>query len=99
MTNDKKSVIFFTNFRSIDKLTSFEDLENQLEPIVFREYPRLKSIKDDLYNEGAVFSSMSGSGSTIFGLFNESFDLKKLKEKYSKNNQVYEVLPINMQRS
>lgn len=99
LTKDKKSVTFFTNFRSIEDLVALENLHNQLEPVVFREYPHLKGIKNELYNEGAVFSSMSGSGSTIFGLFDENFDLTGLKEKYSKNNQVYEVLPINIQRS
>lgn len=99
LTKDKKSVTFFTNLYCIEDLIALENLENHLEPIVFREYPHLKDIKDDLYNAGAVFSSMSGSGSTIFGLFNEDFDLANLKEKYSKNNQVYEVSPINLQRS
>ena len=32
--------------------------------------PEIKKIKDNLYNAGALYSSMSGSGSSVFGIFN-----------------------------
>ena len=42
---------------------------NDFEPIVFRMHPTIKKIRDSLYGEGAVFASMSGTGSAIYGLF------------------------------
>ena len=36
---------------------------------VFEIYPQLKIEKDKLYLEGAVYSSMTGTGSTIYGIF------------------------------
>tara|TARA_B100000401_G_C52782376_1_gene708935 strand:- start:425 stop:1225 length:801 start_codon:yes stop_codon:yes gene_type:complete len=42
---------------------------NDLEAITFSLYPELKEIKTYLISLGAVYASMSGSGSSIFGLF------------------------------
>lgn len=44
-------------------------LVNDFEESVFAQYPELAEIKQDFYNRGAVYAAMSGSGSTIFGLF------------------------------
>lgn len=44
-------------------------LYNSLEPVVFRAFPRLAAIKRDLDELGAAASLMSGSGSSVFGLF------------------------------
>lgn len=44
---------------------------NQFEQSVFQQYPELEEVKKKLYDLGAVYASMSGSGSCIFGLFNE----------------------------
>ena len=42
---------------------------NDFEESVFFKYPLLGEIKAELYRQGAAYASMSGSGSTIFGLF------------------------------
>lgn len=44
-------------------------LVNDFEKSVFGKYPELAEIKNDLYNNGAVYASMTGSGSTLFGIF------------------------------
>lgn len=46
-------------------------LFNCFEEYVFSEYPDVKKIKEDLYSQGALFASMSGSGSTVFGIFED----------------------------
>lgn len=46
-------------------------LQNSFETNLFENYPRLKQFRDSMYNEGAIYAAMSGSGSTIFGIFNE----------------------------
>ena len=50
---------------------------NDFEKIVFKEYPQLAKIKEKLYKTGALYASMTGSGSAIFGIFskNKSVDL------------------------
>jgi len=42
---------------------------NQFEPSVFQQYPEINDVKQSLYDLGAVYASMSGSGSCVFGLF------------------------------
>jgi len=44
---------------------------NQFELSVFPQYPEILGIKNQLYDLGAVYASMSGSGSCVFGLFNK----------------------------
>lgn len=53
-------------------------LVNDFEISVFKIHPTLKSIKESLYEAGAVYASMSGSGSAIYGLFDDEVNLKPL---------------------
>lgn len=46
-----------------------DELVNDFEIPVFKLYPKLKHIKEQLYQQGAVYAAMSGSGSTIYGIF------------------------------
>jgi 4-diphosphocytidyl-2-C-methyl-D-erythritol kinase len=46
-----------------------DDLKNDFEKSVFKQYPAIVDIKDQLYIAGAVYASMSGSGSTVYGIF------------------------------
>jgi 4-diphosphocytidyl-2-C-methyl-D-erythritol kinase len=45
------------------------ELVNDFEKIVFKKYPQLKKIKESLYKNGAVYAAMTGSGSTLYGIF------------------------------
>jgi len=44
-------------------------LVNDFEHPVFNKYPELEKIKQDFYERGALYASLSGSGSSIFGIF------------------------------
>ncbi|MBS1774493.1 MAG: 4-(cytidine 5'-diphospho)-2-C-methyl-D-erythritol kinase [Bacteroidetes bacterium] len=46
-----------------------EYIGNDFEEPVFIQHPELKSIKEQLYRQGAIYSAMSGSGSTLYGIF------------------------------
>lgn len=46
-----------------------DELVNDFEQPVFAKYPELARIKDELYAHGAVYAAMTGSGSTLFGIF------------------------------
>ena len=50
-----------TNWREI--------LKNDFEGTIFTKYPVVKSIKELLYKKGALYASMSGSGSSVYGIF------------------------------
>jgi len=49
--------------------TNDERASNDFEAVVFRQHPQLKSIKGKLQKAGADLALMSGSGSTLFGIF------------------------------
>jgi 4-diphosphocytidyl-2-C-methyl-D-erythritol kinase len=51
-----------------------EELKNDFEESVFALHPEIKKIKDDLYKAGAMYASMTGSGSTVFGIFKKEAD-------------------------
>jgi 4-diphosphocytidyl-2-C-methyl-D-erythritol kinase len=44
---------------------------NDFEKSVFAKHPVIEEIKDTLYKQGALYASMSGSGSSVFGIFKE----------------------------
>ncbi len=44
-------------------------IKNDFEQSVFAQYPEIGNLKTKLYDSGAVYASMSGSGSSVFGLF------------------------------
>ena len=52
-----------------------ENLSNDFEKVVFEKHPTIKNIKEELYKQGAIYAAMSGSGSTVFGIFNKETDL------------------------
>jgi len=49
-----------------------DNLVNDFEAPIFKQHPPMKEIKEELYKKGAVYASMSGSGSSVFGLFGKS---------------------------
>ncbi|MDK2978458.1 MAG: 4-diphosphocytidyl-2-C-methyl-D-erythritol kinase [Bacteroidales bacterium] len=53
-----------------------DNIKNDFEKVIFNEYPEIKKIKEQLYHSGAVYASMSGSGSAVYGFFREEVDLK-----------------------
>jgi 4-diphosphocytidyl-2-C-methyl-D-erythritol kinase len=65
----KKSKLngFTRNFDNVE--TWQKELKNDLEPVVFHHYPVCHEIVKKMLDSGAFFSRMSGSGSTVFGLF------------------------------
>jgi len=66
------------NLRRISDLpiSNFKNvLINDFEETVFRLYPEIKKIKKTLYNTGAVYAQMSGSGSAVFGIYKEKPDI------------------------
>ncbi len=66
---------FITN-ENINYSLLNNNLSNDFEKYVFSTYPEIKLIKTKLYENGALFSLMSGTGSTVYGIFD---DLEKAK--------------------
>ena len=47
---------------------------NDFEAGIFEKYPQIREIKEKLYDAGAIYASMSGSGSAVFGIFKDKLD-------------------------
>ncbi len=53
-----------------DRIETWEEnVKNDFEYSVFPLHPSIKKLKEKMYNDGAIFASMTGSGSAVFGLF------------------------------
>ena len=57
-----------------------EELVNDFEEPIFKMHPELEAIKQKLYDQGAVYASMSGSGSALYGIFKE--EPKGIEEQF-----------------
>ena len=59
-----------------------EHLVNDFETSIFKIYPQIDELKKEMYERGAFYAAMSGSGSTVFGLFDEEPDADRFEEEY-----------------
>jgi len=61
-----------------------ETMVNDFEASVFSAFPAIGEIKEELYRQGALYASMSGSGSSVFGIFPLNVELPKTAFKEEK---------------
>ncbi|MEQ8629435.1 4-(cytidine 5'-diphospho)-2-C-methyl-D-erythritol kinase [Ekhidna sp.] len=48
-----------------------DTLHNNFEASIFPNHPEIEKLKNEMYDEGAIYASMTGSGSTVFGVFED----------------------------
>jgi len=88
LTNEVNKVDNITLFiKAVEKaeLRKSKEILNDLEAVTIKSFPVIAEIKDRLIGEGAIFSLMSGSGPTVFGIFNsaeEAMDASKAFKDY-----------------
>ncbi len=70
--------------------------KNDFEQVVFRQHPQLKSIKRKLLEFGAAPALMSGSGSSIFGIFGGRAVRDRAAEFFRKEPARFRVYPVTM---
>jgi 4-diphosphocytidyl-2-C-methyl-D-erythritol kinase len=64
-----------------------QHLSNDFEKSIFARYPAVKAIKETLYAQGALYASMSGSGSTVYGIFESERDIT---HAFAPNYQIWQ---------
>ena len=72
----------------------FQLFENDFEKIVFSTYPEIGLIKSKLLDNNARFASLSGSGSTVFGFFNDEADALSAELLFSKSYKTIITQPL-----
>ena len=97
--NDLDSSILPINFASLsnEKSISLDRLkffENDFESIIVPTYPEIGKIKEALHAFGAGFASLSGSGSTVFGIFNDDVSLDKALSYFSPKYKTFIANPL-----
>lgn len=80
------------NYSNADFVKS---LKNEFEEIVFTEYPLLEQIKKQINQSKAIYTSMSGSGSAIFGIFEKEEDALEVKRFFQNEYPTFVTRPIN----
>jgi 4-diphosphocytidyl-2-C-methyl-D-erythritol kinase len=69
LTKDQKMATFRSLFPKLPIHALPQGLANELEDVVFQRHPLLADLKQELIRRDAFYASMSGSGSSVFGLF------------------------------
>ncbi|HHY04896.1 MAG TPA: 4-(cytidine 5'-diphospho)-2-C-methyl-D-erythritol kinase [Thermoanaerobacterales bacterium] len=83
------------NIQNQDLDSISKGLCNVLEQVTLRMYPELEEIRNELLNLGALGSLMSGSGPTVFGIFETKQDAKKAAKKLSFEQSLVYVTEVN----
>jgi len=75
---------------------SFSIFENDFERIVIPAHPEIGTIKSRLLKAGAEFASLSGSGSTVFGIFGEEADARLAESKFQPPCRTILTTPVKL---
>lgn len=96
LTN-KLKVVNFSSQRNPNKFGEMLSLcKNDLETAVSKKFPIINRIKKEMLTNGAIFSAMSGSGLTVFGIFQDKLKAREVVKKISRKNfELFLARPIN----
>ncbi|MBL4665196.1 MAG: 4-(cytidine 5'-diphospho)-2-C-methyl-D-erythritol kinase [Nitrospinaceae bacterium] len=97
LTKSENNISILTNFILRSEFAQLgAALYNDLEPVVFKRYPEILEIKDELLNSGAEGALLSGSGSTVFGIFDNPEIAKKALARFTEGrHRVFLAKSIN----
>jgi 4-diphosphocytidyl-2-C-methyl-D-erythritol kinase len=94
LTNDQKKPT--SNHLKLNRFNPAHQLSNDLERVTAPKYPEIGLAKEKLLNLGAIGALMSGSGPTVFGLFDNAKTAKSARQSLAvaKDFQLFLVDPI-----
>ncbi|MDP6684499.1 MAG: 4-(cytidine 5'-diphospho)-2-C-methyl-D-erythritol kinase [Candidatus Marinimicrobia bacterium] len=97
LKNKLESVGKPPNFASFfqENLFPEEIFKNDFEDIVFPAYPEIGKVKTVLVELGAVYASLSGSGSTVYGIFNDESAAVSAETHFSSSYHTIVTFPAN----
>ena len=83
-----------SNFLPLSDNIDWSLWKNDFEKVVLSTYPEIKAIKSGLHNTNSLFVSLSGSGSTMFGVY-DNLELVDNAQTIFKEHQTYKALPVH----
>ena len=89
LTRKGEAAIVSRSYGSLDEVCAV--LSNDLEPVTFGRFPAVRELKEQLIAAGARGSLMSGSGSTVFGLFAGEGEARRAAEEIAKERGWFSV--------
>lgn len=89
LTKDKKKPT--SNHLKLSRFNPEHHLFNDLERVAAQQYPEINRTKKKLLNLGAVGALMSGSGPTVFGLFEDIHTAKSAKQRLSRDKELQDI--------
>ena len=75
-------------------LDTLKFFENDFESVVFPTYPEIGAIKNKLIALGAKFASLSGSGSTVYGIFDDDANINKAFSHFFPRHKTFIAHPV-----
>tara|TARA_B110000438_G_scaffold283388_1_gene311356 strand:- start:469 stop:1314 length:846 start_codon:yes stop_codon:yes gene_type:complete len=81
------------NFPPLSDSMKWELFDNDFERVIRKTHPEIGNIKSTMQDSGALFSDLSGSGSTVFGIFNSLHKANKILRKFP-NYQTFITSPV-----
>ncbi|MBC8402097.1 MAG: 4-(cytidine 5'-diphospho)-2-C-methyl-D-erythritol kinase [Candidatus Marinimicrobia bacterium] len=85
LNNQRKHINFRCFFQG--RNTPWELFENDFEQIIIPTYPEIGAIKQRLIETGAYYASLSGSGSTVYGVFDDEAVATAVESEFKKSCQ------------
>jgi 4-diphosphocytidyl-2-C-methyl-D-erythritol kinase len=85
--NVKKDI---TKFAPLETPVNWQLFENDFEKVVKSTYPKIEEIIQTLKYGNALFSGLSGSGSTVYGIYDQAIDLIKIRKQFSGTYRTFE---------
>lgn len=97
LTKEEKMATFRALLGNYENNALKDILTNDLEHVVFKRHPQLQLLKMQLYQKDAFYASMSGSGSTVFGLFETEKKAVEAHSFFSKESAIHAKVcrPVN----
>jgi 4-diphosphocytidyl-2-C-methyl-D-erythritol kinase len=89
LTTKEDTAIVSRSYSSLDEVCAV--LSNDLEPVTFGRFPAVRELKEQMITAGARGSLMSGSGSTVFGLFADESSARRAADEIAKSRGWFSV--------
>jgi len=83
----------YSKFSPVSRPVNWQLFDNDFENVIGKTYPEIHELKIALKKNGALFSGLSGSGSTVFGIF-DSLQKADIVEKKFSNYQTFLTSPV-----